>query len=134
MEVKRASTVKISVERFTRTVHAGTVIFRQGETGHEMFVLQSGKVRLSRAVGGVDVDVAECGPGDFFGEMSILNDRPRAATAVAIEDAVLLVLDPPTFEAMIKANTEIAVRLLKKLAQRLEEANAHIERLTSPTP
>lgn len=117
------------IERFGRTVPAGQVLFREGDSGKEMFVIQSGKVRLSRTIRGVEKLLAEIGAGEFFGEMSIINDKPRTATAVVLEDAQLLVLDPKTFEAMIKANTEIAVRMIKKLAKRLDDANAQIENL-----
>jgi CRP/FNR family cyclic AMP-dependent transcriptional regulator len=117
------------IERFGRNVPAGQVLFREGEPGKEMYVIQSGKVRLSRYIRGAEKLLADLGPGEFFGEMSIINDKPRTATAVVLEDAQLLVLDPKTFEAMIKANTEIAVRMIKKLARRLDDANAQIENL-----
>ncbi len=117
------------IERFGRTATAGTVLFREGEPGKVMFVIQSGKVRLTRTVRGQEKTLAELPAGEFFGEMSIINDKPRTATATVIEDAQLLQLDPRTFEAMIKANTEIAVRMIRKLAARLDIANAQIENL-----
>lgn len=117
------------LERFGRNLPAGHVLFRENESGREMYVIQSGRVRLTRDIRGEEQLIADLGPGEFFGEMSILNDKPRSATAVVLEDAQLLVLDPRTFEAMIKANTEIAVRMIKKLAARLDEANERIENL-----
>jgi len=69
------------------------------------------------------------GKGDFFGEMSILNNKPRSATAEVIEDARLLAIDSQTFEVMVRSNTEIAVRLIKNLAARLQEADHQIENL-----
>jgi CRP-like cAMP-binding protein len=117
------------IERFGRTAAAGTVLFREGEPGKDMYVIQSGKVRLTRTIRGVEKTLADLPAGEFFGEMSIINEKPRTASAVVLEDAQLLVLDPRTFEAMIKANTEIAVRMIKKLAARLDIANAQIENL-----
>ncbi len=117
------------IERFGRTATTGTVLFREGDAGKEMYVIQSGKVRLTRLIRGQDKQLADLPAGEFFGEMSIINDKPRAATATVLEDAQLLVLDPRTFEAMIKANTEIAVRMIKKLAGRLDAANNQIENL-----
>jgi CRP/FNR family cyclic AMP-dependent transcriptional regulator len=122
------------MERFGRTAPAGTVLFRESDPGTEMFVLQSGRVRLTRMLRGQEKLVAELSAGEFFGEMSIINDKPRTATAVVVDDAQLLVLDPRTFEAMIKANTEIAVRMVKKLAARLDVANAQIENLLLGDP
>jgi CRP-like cAMP-binding protein len=118
------------IERFGRNVKAGDVLFKEGDPGKEMYVIQSGKVRLTRVIRGQEKLLADLSAGEFFGEMSIINDKPRAATAVVTEDAQLLVLDPRTFEAMIKANTEIAVRMIKKLAKRLDDANAQIENLS----
>ena len=117
------------IERFGRNLPAGSVLFHEGDPGKEMFVIQQGLIRLTRAIRGQDKLLAELGAGEFFGEMSIINDKARTATAVVVEDAQLLVLDPRTFEAMIKANTEIAVRMIKKLAKRLDDANAQIENL-----
>ena len=116
-------------QRFGREFPRGTVLFREGEPGKEMYVIQGGKVRLTRTIRGQEKILADLPAGEFFGEMSIINDKPRTATAVVVEDAQLLVLDPRTFEAMIKANTEIAVRMIKKLAARLDVANAQIENL-----
>jgi CRP/FNR family transcriptional regulator, cyclic AMP receptor protein len=115
--------------RFVRQAEKGEVLFREGESGSQMFVLQSGKVRLTRMVRGEEQFLADLGPGEFFGEMSILNDKPRSATAVVLEDAQLLALDSKTFEAMIRTNTEIAVRMIKKIAGRLDAANERIENL-----
>ncbi len=68
-------------------------------------------------------------PGEFFGEMAIVNNRPRSATATVVEDADLLVIDARTFETMIRAKAEIAVRMIQLLAARLEHANQQIELL-----
>jgi CRP-like cAMP-binding protein len=116
-------------QRFGRTFPKGTVLFREGEPGKEMYVVQSGRVDVSKRVGAVEKILASLGPGEFLGEMSILNNRPRSATATCAEDARLLVVDARTFEAMIRGNAEIAIRMIQKLADRLAEANGQIERL-----
>ena len=94
-----------------------------------MFVIQAGKVRICKQVRDVEKTLVVIGPGEFFGEMSILNNQPRSATAIIDEDAKLLVIDPKTFEAMVRGNAEIAVRMIKKLAARLQEADEQIENL-----
>jgi CRP-like cAMP-binding protein len=73
-------------------------------------------------------------PGEFFGEMAILNSRPRSATAVVRVDSCLLVIEGRTFEAMLRARPEIALRIIKSLALRLEGANQQVELLLLPTP
>ena len=110
-------------------VPQGTVLFREGEPGKEMYVVQQGRVTISKKVGDVEKILASLGPGEFFGEMSILNNKPRSATATCAEDSKLLVIDAKTFEAMIRGNAEIAIRMIKKLADRLAEANEQIENL-----
>src|SRR5215471_9518554 len=114
-------------EKFGKSVPTGTVLFREGDPGKDMYVLQSGRVQLTRRIKNEEKIVAVLMPGEFFGEMSIVNNRPRSATATVIEDAKMLVIDSRTFEAMIRGNAEIAVRLIKKLSNRLEQANQQIE-------
>ena len=116
-------------QRFGKTVPAGTVLFREGESGNQMFVILSGKVRISKRIGDVEKPLAILPAGEFFGEMAILNNEPRSATAEVVEESKLLVIDPKTFEAMIKGNSEIAIRMIKKLAARLRQANEQIENL-----
>ncbi len=121
-------------ERFGREFPAAHVLFRDGEPGNEMFVIQSGKVRISKTVRGVEKTLVVLGPGAFFGEMSILNNKPRSATATVDEEAKLLVIDPKTFEAMVRGNAEIAVRLIKTLAERLQDSDDQIENLLLKDP
>ncbi len=116
-------------QKFGREFEAGTVLFREGEVGREMFVIQTGKVNISKKVRDVEKVLATLGQGEFFGEMAIISNKPRTATATVADKAKLLVLDPKTFEAMIRGNAEIAVRMIKKLAERLVEADAQIENL-----
>jgi len=116
-------------KRFGREFPKGHLLFNDGEPGREMFVIQAGKVRISKRVREVEKTLVTLGAGEFFGEMSILNNRPRSATATVEEDAKLLVIEPKVFEAMVRGNTEIAVRMIKKLAQRLQEADEQIENL-----
>src|SRR5207237_4353502 len=72
--------------------------------------------------------------GEFFGEMALLNNKPRSAGATMAEGGKLLVIDPRTFESMIRGNVEIAVRLIKKLSDRLQEADEQIENLLLRDP
>src|SRR5512140_356987 len=116
-------------QKFGREFPRGTVLFREGEPGKEMFVVQHGRVNVSKKVGEVEKILSSMGPGEFLGEMSILNNKPRSATATCAEDSKLLVIDAKTFEAMIRGNAEIAIRMIKKLADRLAEANDQIENL-----
>src|SRR3984885_8407478 len=120
--------------RFGREFRAGDVLFREGEQGEEMYVVQSGLVQILKRVGAEQRPLATLGRGEFLGEMAILNSKPRTATAVVVEDAQCLVIDSATLEQMIARNTEIALRLVKKLARRLDSADAMIQILLNPDP
>jgi CRP-like cAMP-binding protein len=116
-------------QRFGKEFPAGAVLFREGEPGREMYVVQQGRVTISKRVGEVEKILSSFGPGEFLGEMAILNAKPRSATATCAERSKLLVIDAKTFEAMVRSNAEIAIRMIKKLAGRLQEANDQIENL-----
>jgi CRP-like cAMP-binding protein len=117
------------LDRFGKFFPAGTVLFREGEKGGEMYVVHSGKVELTRRMKDKDAVLAVLPAGEFFGEMAIVNNRPRSATATVREDSWLLVIEAKTFEAMIRGKAEIAVRLIKSMGARLEHANQQIELL-----
>jgi len=116
-------------ERFGREFPPGTEIFKEGDVGNEMYVIQSGKVNITKRARDQEKLLVTLGPGAFFGEMAIINNKPRSASAVVEESARLLVIGPKTFDAMIRGNSEIAVRMIKILAQRLQEADEQIENL-----
>lgn len=123
-----------ALDRFARDFAPGTVLFEEGQPGDYMYVVQAGEIEIRRQVGETERVLAVLTPGEFFGEMAILNARPRSATAVVRTRARLLVIEGRTFEAMMRARPEIAMRIIKALAGRLERANQHIELLLLPTP
>lgn len=108
---------------------AGTILFREGEEGEKMYVIHTGTVRITKTIRGKEKLLADLGQGEFLGEMAILNDKPRSATATVLEDAGLLVISPKTFEAMVTGSTEIALRMVKRMSARLQEADEQIENL-----
>ncbi len=115
--------------RFGKKIPAGTALFREGDQGEEMYIIQSGKVKISKRIRGVEKTLATLEKGEFFGEMAVLNDKPRSATAEAIEDCQMIVIDRATFDTLIRGNAEIAVRFIKRLADRLRETNDQMEAL-----
>ena len=115
--------------KFGKRLPTGTVLFREGDRGEEMFILQSGKVKISKKIRGVEKTLATLEKGEFFGEMAILNDKPRSASAETIEDSDMLVIDRKTFETLLRSNVEIAIRFIKRLADRLRETNDQMEAL-----
>jgi len=120
--------------RFGREYQPGDVLFREGESGDVMFVIQSGAVRITKLIGGDDKVLAVLGPGEFLGEMAILNGKPRTATATVVDATRCLVIEAKTLESMVARNAEIALRLIKKLAKRLDSADTLVEILMHRDP
>ena len=85
--------VSDALSRFARDYDAGTVLFEEGQPGDYMYVVQQGEVEIRRQVGQAERVLAVLSSGEFFGEMAILNSKPRSATAVVSEDAKLLVIE-----------------------------------------
>lgn len=120
--------------KYGRLFPAGTTLFEQGDEGREMYVISSGKIEISRHADDKEMVLAVLGPGDFFGEMAIINNQPRSATARVLEDAQVLVIDARTFEGMIRANAEVAVRMIRRLAARLDAMGKQVEVLLFRDP
>lgn len=116
-------------EKFGKSVPKGTVIFSEGEDGHEMYVIHEGRVRITKKIRAMETMLAELERGDFFGEMAILEKEPRSATATAATDVKLLVIDEKTFESTIRTNPDVAIRIMRELAGRLRDADHRIENL-----
>ena len=131
MKDKKTNLQKQLFRKFGGSFPKGAFLFRESESGKEMYIIQSGKVRITKKAGGADRTLAILSSGDFFGEMAILTDGPRLATVEVIEDSEILVINPETFEALIQASSDIAMKILRTLAERLKEANRQIEVLSS---
>ena len=120
-----------SLEHLVRKQQAGTVLFREGDRGATMYVIRSGKVKIAKHISDTELTLAVLGPGEFFGEMALLEGLPRSAGATVVEDAMLIELEHTAFEALVRKNGEIAVRLLRRLSSRLREADRQIQALMS---
>ncbi len=118
-----------SLQRFTRKYEPGAVICREGEEGEEMYIIQSGKVRVSKRFAGRPQVVSVLEKGDFFGEMAIVNRIQRTATVTAIDHVELLVFDREGLQNMIARNTRIALTIIDKLCRRLQTAHLKIQHL-----
>jgi len=122
--------VASSEKRFQRELADAEVLFREGDPAGCMFVVRTGKMRVTKRVRGREQTLAVLGPGEFFGEMALLNNEPRSATLVAQGNAVLVEVDAKRFEGMLSTSPEIALRIIKNLAKRLEVADEMIAILT----
>jgi CRP/FNR family transcriptional regulator, cyclic AMP receptor protein len=113
--------------KFGKDYPRGTLLFHEGDPGREMFIIQKGKVQVRKRVGAGEKILAELGQGEFFGEMALLMGMNRSATVEVIEESKILVINPETFESLLKGNLEIAIKMLKKMASRLRDMDEHLE-------
>src|SRR2546430_487165 len=104
---------------------AGTSLFRAGDQGDAMYIIERGKVRICvRASDGKEVTLTELGRGDFFGEMALLDgQRRRSADAVVAEEARLAVLSREHFLSFMRGSSDIALEMLTALANRLRHTD-----------
>jgi len=111
---------------------AGQVIIREGETGDLFYVITEGRVEvIIRDAAGSDVILHEAGPGDFFGELSMLTNEPRSARIHAVEDVTTLVLERDEFFNFLRKHTHAAIDVLVELGGRLRENDALLRRMAS---
>ncbi|MGQ9731816.1 MAG: Crp/Fnr family transcriptional regulator [Candidatus Zipacnadales bacterium] len=114
-----------------KTFTKGEVLVKAGGPGGSVFFIERGQVRISLpGIGGREITVAHLGPGDCFGEMSMLDGEPRSANAIAIEDTSVLEGTREDFMRSLEASPRIAMSLLVMMSQRLRAANEIIESLS----
>ncbi|MGB3053084.1 MAG: Crp/Fnr family transcriptional regulator [Polyangiales bacterium] len=116
-------------DKFGVRLSGGTTVFRQGDPGGSMYVIRAGKVRVLKEAHGRQRVVMTLGPGDFFGEMAVVMGRPRTATVEVLEEAELLKVPAAKLEEMVAQSGEVAIRLIRHLAERIENANRFIDLL-----
>jgi len=100
-----------------RVYESGTVIVKEGDPGLGFFLITEGRVDVSHK----DHRIREMGPGEFFGEMALMEEAPRSATVTALERTRCLQLVRWDFRALLKENPDLAVRMLEVVVQRLRE-------------
>jgi uncharacterized membrane protein len=108
---------------------AEQTLFRAGDAGNAMYLIERGQVRISmKAADGHELTVAELGPGDFFGEMAMLDGQPRSANATAVEEARLASLSRKHFLSFMQGNSNVALEMLGALAYRLRQTDELLQR------
>ncbi|TGM52448.1 Crp/Fnr family transcriptional regulator [Leptospira vanthielii] len=124
----------IDYTKFNRNYKDSEMIFCEHEPGKELFILQSGKVKISKIVNQNEVMLAVLQAGDIFGEMAILDNKPRSASAVAAGDVELLAINKANFEGMVKAQPQLATRLITLLSERIWIAYKQLANLLLKDP
>ena len=93
----------------------GGVVFVRGDRGEQAFVVRSGLIEIRE--GGQTVGTI--GPGDMFGELALIDSGPRSASAVAVGETELIVIDRPTFDRLVRESPDFALNVMSLMARRL---------------
>jgi CRP-like cAMP-binding protein len=113
----------------SRTYHEGEVLFMEGDIGRALFILESGKVELTKAgTDGQAQKIYDMRPGEFFGEMALLEQLPRTATATALERSEVFLLYRSKLQSILNYHPRIGVQIMTHLAQLL---SARLRRASS---
>jgi len=108
--------------------YAGQIVFEEGDIGDEMYLIYSGKVKIfKRGKNREEIVLSELGEKGYFGEMALLDDAPRSASAMVLESAVLSVLTREKLYAIIYEKPEIAIEVCRILSSRLRDANDRLQ-------
>ena len=107
-----------------------TVLFREKEAGGAFYIVVSGSVKIYTSHGGSQKILATFQPGDSFGEMSLIDGKPRSATAETLEESTLLSIEARDFLHLLQEQFDITLEIMRDLVQRLRDTNEHVQDLT----
>ena len=113
-----------------RTYAAGDVIFAEGDQSTEMFIVQEGRVQVTKRVAGGDLFLATLERGDFFGEMGLLDSQPRHATCSALVPTRLLALRSGDLLIKLRRDPTFALEMLQSMSRRIRHLNEQVAKLT----
>ncbi|HLO76877.1 MAG TPA: cyclic nucleotide-binding domain-containing protein, partial [Magnetospirillum sp.] len=117
-----------------KSFKAGTVIFHEGDPGEEAYVVESGRVLIAKTVDDAPVTLGEIGQNGIFGEMALIDDHPRMASARAAEDTVCMVIPKAALKAQINRTPDLVILVvetllhnIRKMGRELVEARARVK-------
>ncbi len=116
--------------RFAKTFQKGDILFCEYEPGDTFYLIQSGRVEILKIVDDMQKTLDILEPGEIFGEMAILEEAPRSATALALDKVVALEFNRENFEVLLQGNPQIALKLLKLFSKRIYDQKRRFMILT----
>lgn len=123
----------LSANMVRQQFSAGSVIFHEGDPGRVLYLLESGQVRIFILTPeGMETSVILCGkPGDIFGELAVVDELPRSATALAITDTVVYTLNRELFSLQMRRMPQLALNFMRLLTKRLRYNTQQVDSFTS---
>jgi CRP/FNR family transcriptional regulator/CRP/FNR family cyclic AMP-dependent transcriptional regulator len=123
---------KATYSQYLKTFPTGTVIFKEGDPGNEMYVIVDGEVEIRKATASDTAKtLIELKKGDIFGEMSLIEGKPRSATAVTTRATQLLCITEDRFDSVLQKNPDFSRKIIRMLSERLRRADAMIKSIIS---
>lgn len=119
---------------FNRAFQDNEIIFCEHEPGEELYIIQKGKIKITKVVDNNEVLLAVLKPGDIFGEMSLLENKPRSATAISFGESELLAVNKKNFEVMVKSNPQLGTKLITLLSERIWKAYRQLANILITDP
>jgi CRP-like cAMP-binding protein len=120
--------------RFSRTFKPGEMIFSEFEPGDTFYLIQAGRVQLLKIIGDIERTLDVLQPPESFGEMAILENSPRSATAIALDEVKVLEFNAQNFEILLLGNPQIALKLLRMFSKRIYDSKRRFMILTLQDP
>jgi signal transduction histidine kinase/ActR/RegA family two-component response regulator len=117
---------QLTRDESSRRYKAGEVIIRENDVGETAYVIAQGQVEVSKGLDGQNVDLAYLGAGEIFGEMSMIDEKPRSATVTAITETLVSEIGRDDFFNSFQTDPKVALQLLQVLFERLRESDARI--------
>ncbi|MFA7568216.1 MAG: Crp/Fnr family transcriptional regulator [Alkalispirochaeta sp.] len=106
-------------DRFAKKIPKGQMIFCEYEPGNSFYLIQDGRVQITKVMGDIEKAIDILRPGELFGEMAILEEAPRSASAIALDEVTVLEFNRANFEILMQGNPQIALTLLKTFVKRI---------------
>jgi CRP/FNR family transcriptional regulator len=134
MNINLGSLGYIKSEGLNRSYKDDSMIFCENEPGNELYIIQQGKVKITKIMNNNEVLLAVLNAGDIFGEMALLENKPRSASAITFGDVQLLAINKANFETMVQAQPQLATKLIVLLSERVWVAYKQLANLSISDP
>ncbi len=122
------------LEKFIQSYEAGDTIFSESEPGHEMYIIKSGRVKVIRNRDSEEQLLSILGPGSSFGEMALIEAKPRSATVMAVEKTEVLMVTYTDLEQILSSKPEFLFKLIQVFCQRIRFTSCQIENYAIKSP
>ena len=128
------STDELGIDRYYRSLSAGTTLYYAGAPATELYLIRTGRVQLLKRARGIERSIGLYGAEEIIGEEALLPGAHRSASAQAIDPVTALVIESDTFRALVRRRPDLGEGVMQQLARRLQRAGEQIENFLLPDP